>query len=102
MILNSLLKTHRGSLRDKSLQILLVEMEAVLNSHPLTTETINDDTSPINLLTMKSNIVMPPPVGFASPDKYCRNHWRRFQHIRNEFWNRWRKEVLLNLQSRTK
>ena len=99
MILNSLLKTHGRSLTDESLQTLV-------NSRPLTTERINHVLSliplrPINLLTMKSEIVIPPPVVFASPDKYCRNHWRRFQHICNEFWNRWRKEVLLNLQSRT-
>ena len=100
MILNSLLKIHGGSLTDESLQTLV-------NSRPLTTERINNVLSliplrPINLLAMKSKIVIPPPVVFASPDKYCRNHWRRFQHICNEFWNRWRKEVLLNLQSRTK
>ena len=51
---------------------------------------------------MKSKIVMPPPGIFPTPDKYCRKHWRRVQHICNEFWNRWRKEVLLCLQSRTK
>ena len=107
MILNSLLKTHAGSLTDESLQTLLVEVKAVVNSHPLTTETINDVTSLIplsliNLLTIKSKIVMPPPYIFVSPDKYCRKHWRRDQHICNEFWNRWRKEVLLSLQSRTK
>ena len=105
MILNSLLKTHAGSLTDESLQTLLVEVKAVVNSHPLTTETINDVTSliplsPMNLLTIKSKIVMPPPGIFVSPDKYCRKHWRR--DICNEFWNRWRKEVLLSLQSRTK
>ena len=32
----------------------------------------------------------------------CRRHWRRVQHICNEFWNRWGKEVLLSLESRTK
>ena len=88
------------------MQTLLVEVEAVVISPSLTKETINDVTSliplsPINLLTMKSKIVMPPPGVFASPDQYCRKHWRKFQHIFNEFWNRWRKEVL-SLQSRTK
>ena len=107
MILSSLLKTHGESLTNESLHTLLVEVEAIVNSCPLTTETINDVTSliplsPLNLLTMKSKMVMPPPGIFATPDKYCRKHWRRVQHICNEFWNRWRKEVLLSLQSRTK
>ena len=79
MILNSLLKTHGGSLIDESLQTLLVEVEAIVNSRPLTTETIYDVTSliplnPIKRLTMKLKIVMPPPGVFASPDKYCRKH----------------------------
>ena len=106
-ILNSLLKTHAQSLTDESLETLLVEVEAIVNSRPLTTEIINDVTSlsplsPINLLTLKSKVVMPPPGVFSKPDLYCRKHWRRVQHISNEFWNRWRKEVLFTLQKRHK
>ena len=87
--------------------LILVKVAAVVNSRPLTTETINDVTSlipfsPINLLTMKSKIVMPRPGAFSFLDKYCRKHLRRVQHICNEFWNRWRKEVLLSLKFRTK
>ena len=71
-ILSSLLKINGGSLTDELLQTLLVEVEAIVNSCLLTTETINDVTSlvgqsPVTLLTMK-----------------------------------WRKEVLLGLQTRTK
>ena len=65
-ILNSLLKTHGSSLSDESFQTLLVEVEAIINSHPLTTDVLSDVTnlaplSPVNLLTMKSKVVMPPP-----------------------------------------
>ena len=71
-ILNSLLKTHGSSLSDESLQTLLVEVEAIINSCPLTTDVLNDVTSlarlsPVNLLTMKSKVVMPPPDHFTSP-----------------------------------
>ena len=106
-ILNLLLKTHGSSLTHESLQTLLTEVEAIVNSRPLTTDVINDVTSPvplspINLLTMKSRVVMPPPGVFTSADMYCRKHWRRVQHLSNEFWSRWRKEVLLTLQNRQK
>ena len=73
MVLSSLLKTHGRSLTDESLQTQLVEVDAVANSRPLK-QIINGMTSwiplrLINLLTMKSKIVMPPPGGFASPDR---------------------------------
>ena len=45
---------------------------------------------------------MLPPGVFTSADMYCRKHWRRVQHLSNEFWSRWRKEVLLTLQNRQK
>ena len=104
---NSLLKTHGASLTDKSLQTLLTEVEAILNSHPLTADVINDVTShvppsPINLVTMKSRVVMPPPRVFTSADMYCRKHWRKVQHLSNKFWSSLRKEVLLTLQNRQK
>ena len=72
-ILNSLLKTHGSSLSDESLQTLVVEVKAIINSCPLTTNVLSDATSlaplsPVNLLTMKSKVVMPPPGHFISPD----------------------------------
>ena len=106
-ILTSLLKTHATSLNDESLHTLLIEVEAIVNSHPLTTDLLSDvnimmPLSPINLLTLRSRVVMPPPGVFTAPDIYCCKHWRRVQHISNEFWSRWRKEVLAALQCRQK
>ena len=89
------------------MQTLVVEVEAIVNSRPLTTEVMNDATSlaplsPINLLTIKSRVVMPPSGNFTIPDRYSRKQWRRVQHAANEFWDKWRKEVLLTLQNREK
>ena len=104
-ILSALLKTHSSSLDDESLTTLMTEVEAIINSRPLTTETLSDGTSPkpicpSNLLTMKSSVVMPPPGEFTRCDLYSRRRWRRVQHIANEFWSRWRKEFLATLQIR--
>ena len=97
-ILTSLLKTHGTSLNDESLRTLLIEVEAIANSRPLTTDLLSHvysmiPLSPTNLLTLKSREVMPPTGCFTAPDIYCCKHWRRVQHISNEFWSRWRKDV---------
>lgn len=60
-----MLKAHEESFTDNSLQSLLVEVKAFVNSCPLTTETTSDVTStvplsPINLLTLKSKIAVQP------------------------------------------
>ena len=89
--LESLLKTHGASLSDESLQTLLIEAGAIVNSHPLTTDLLSGANSliplsPINLLTTKSKVVLPPPGVFSTPDIYSRKHWTQVQHISNEFW----------------
>ena len=92
--LTSLLKTHGTNLNDESLHTLLIEVEAIANSRLLI------PLSSICLLTLNSIVVMPPLAVFTAPDIYCLKHWRRVQHISNEFWNRWGKEALATLQCR--
>ena len=106
-ILMSLLVTHGRSLNDESLRTLFAETEAILNSRPLTVETLGDvkseqPLSPNNILTMKTKVVMPPPGEFVRVDEFSRRHWRCVQHIANEFWQRWKKEFLSALQFRQK
>ena len=47
---------------------------------------------------MKSKVVLPPAGKFQKGNLYTRKYWRMVQHLANEFWCRWRKEVLLPLQ----
>ena len=105
-ILQSQLKDKGHLLDDETLHTLLVEAEAIVNSRPLTVDNINDPDSlplaPSQLLTMKSKVVQPPPGVFQKADLYARKRWRRVQHLANEFWDRWRKEVLRSLQKRQK
>ena len=93
-ILAALLKTHRHSLSDEGLRTLVAETEAIINSRPLTVESLSDinseiSLSPSNLLTMKSDAIMPLPGVFNRPDLYSCRQWRRVQHIAGEFWSRW-------------
>ena len=58
--------------------------------------------SPINLLTLKTKVILPPPGVFQKEDAYCRKRWRHVQHLANEFWTRWKREFLSILQTRQK
>ena len=46
--------------------------------------------------------MLPPPGEFKREDLYCRKRWRRTQHLAQEFWSRWSKEYLQQLQPRNK
>ena len=92
-ILASLMKTHGHMLDDESFRTVIVEAEAIVNSRPLTVDTISDPESPhplspANILTMKSMVTRGPPGVFQKADVYCRKRWRRVQHVANEFWLR--------------
>ena len=61
----------------ESLRTLMAEVKLMINSRPLTVETISDSKSetllsPGNLLTMKTSVVMPPPGEFSKPDAYSK------------------------------
>lgn len=106
-ILSTLLAKLGTQLDDESLRTLMAETTTIVNSRPLTVEHLNDPLSlepltPNHILTMKTNIVLPPPGEFMRDDIYSKKRWRRVQFIANEFWNRWRKEFLANIQSRQK
>ena len=106
-ILDNILKTHGESLNDESFSTFLAEAECIVNSRPLSVETLNDVESPLplspnNILQMKSEYVLPPPGSFSRDDLYCRRRWRRVQHLLNEFWFRWKREYLSSLQQRKK
>ena len=82
-ILGSLLKTHGECLDDASLFTVMTEVEDISNSRPLTIEALNDPTSlqplsPVNILTMKSKVVSPPPGEISKPDIYSRKRYTAY------------------------
>ena len=91
-VLTPLLDKNGTQLDDESLRTLMVEAEAIVNCRPLTTD---DDASheiphaltPNQLLTQKSQVVLPPPGIFQRADMYLKRRWRRVQHLANEFWH---------------
>lgn len=106
-VLTSILDQSSHRLDSSSLRTYFYEVMAIINSRPLTAHLLNDPMgpqplSPNHILTMKSSIILPPPGKFVKEDLYLRKRWRKLQYLANEFWTRWRKEYLLNLQQRQK
>lgn len=106
-VLCTLLEKNGHQMNDEALQTFKCKAEAVVNSQLLTAEgTTSSDTAepltPNHFLTVKTNVVLPPPRKFYSSDLYSRKWWRQVQHLTNEFWSQWKKEFLLWSQTRQK
>ena len=74
-ILVAQLKIHGASLNDESLHTFLAEVEAIVNTRPITSESLPDVHSPVplcptQLLTMKSKVVIPPLRKLQKEDIY--------------------------------
>ena len=75
-----MLRNHGERLNDESLRTLLVGVEGIINSQPITCESIVDvnsiiPMSPMQLQSLKTRVVMPPPGTFQKEDMYCRRQW---------------------------
>ena len=106
-ILNTVLGQYKGRLDTSTLRTFLYEAMAIINNRPLTHQCLNDPKSlepltPNHLLTMKTKILPPPPGNFVREDVYARKRWRRVQYLAEQFWSRWRKEYLLDINARQK
>ena len=105
-ILNNILHNNGYRIDTPSLKTFLYEVMSLVNSRPLSRTFIHDKEleplTPNHLIMMKSTIITPPPGNFDATDLYARKRWRRVQQLTNMFWDRFRKEYLLNLQHHQK
>ena len=98
-VLSTILDRHSTRLNDNSLSTFLYEAAAIINSRPLSLEHITDPShpeplTPNHLLTGKSKIILPPPGEFSQGDVYGFKRWRAVQFMADQFWTRWKREVL--------
>ncbi len=89
-VLSSLLLDHGTHLDDEALRTLMTEAESIGNCRPLTVENLTDPltSEPLtsnHLLTLKMQVVLPPPGKFESPDLYSRKRLRRVQYLAYQF-----------------
>ncbi|KAK7884399.1 hypothetical protein WMY93_027522 [Mugilogobius chulae] len=92
-------------LKDASLRTFFYEAMAIVNSRPLTVDSLCSPRDPLpltpnHLLTMKPARALPPPGNFVPEDVYSKRQWRQVQYLAEQFWSRWRKEYLANICSR--
>ncbi|XP_047674529.1 uncharacterized protein LOC125145500 [Tachysurus fulvidraco] len=104
-VLSWVLSQSAGRLDDASLRTFFYEAMSIINSRPLSVNTLNDPKSlepltPNHLLTMKASVPLPPPGKFVAEDMYARKRWRRVQYLTEQFWCRWRREYLANITFR--
>lgn len=106
-ILDAMLMQIGGQqLTHELLTTLMAEVPGIVNSRPI--GIIPSDIeepqrlTPAMLLTMKTLPLTVPPGEFHPQDMYSRKRWRRSQYLADQFWLRWRREYIQNLQVRTK
>ncbi|XP_071491771.1 uncharacterized protein [Diadema antillarum] len=102
-ILGSLL--GQQTVNDEVLSTVLVEVEGILNSRPLTQLSMdpqdNEPLTPNHLLLMRQSPSLSPGK-FDKDDCYGRRRWKQVQYLASVFWRRWQAEYLPLLQGRQK
>jgi hypothetical protein len=103
-VLQGILKEHGSRLDSSSLRTLLYEAASIVNSRPLgdMLDETKEVLTPNMLLTMKSDVMLPPPGNIEENDVYSRKRWLKVQALSNLFWRRWKNEYMANLQKRQK
>ena len=95
-----------SQLTHELLVTLMAEVTAIVNARPIAAMPTDTDEpqplSPSMLLTMKTRPLGPPHGNFLPVDLYARRRWRRVQYLADQFWIRWRRDYLQNMQIRSK
>ncbi|XP_011858658.1 PREDICTED: uncharacterized protein LOC105556186 [Vollenhovia emeryi] len=84
---------------------LLVGIEAVMNSRPLTP--CSNDPQDLSVLTpshfLVGEFLLQPVEGdYADIPENRIGHWRHILKVRQDFWHRWHRECLTEMQRRSK
>ncbi|XP_067204174.1 uncharacterized protein [Linepithema humile] len=97
--------TKDAHLKYEELPTLLIQIEAILNSRPLTP--ISSDPSDLLFLTPGHFIIGTPLTAYPGESLEevpinCLSKWQHVQQLRQHFWKRWTREYLHQFQQRNK
>ncbi|XP_055855990.1 uncharacterized protein LOC129919164 [Episyrphus balteatus] len=94
-----------AKLNFEELTTALVEIEAIMNSRPITP--MSPDPNDLEALTpahflIGSSLRAIPEIGLEVSDISYLERWRRINAVKTHFWKRWSSEYVLELQNRAK
>ncbi|XP_042913297.1 uncharacterized protein [Parasteatoda tepidariorum] len=101
-----LLKVTKSNLLNfEELTTLVVQIESILNSRPLSP--MSSDPNDLQPLTQGHFLVGAPIMSFpehhTAPDSFSlSSRWSLIQRLKDSVWNRWSHEYLSQLQTRSK
>ena len=95
----------KGAVRltDEILGTLLCEVEAIVNGRPLTK--LSEDPADLSVLTPSHLLLLRAPSSLppcVPSDNAYRHRWKYVQHLASEFWKRFVREYLPDLNQRRK
>lgn len=98
--------TGSRTMEHEQLTTLLTEIEAIMNSRPLTP--LSDDPEDMQAITpahfwIGEPLILPPPFRYVNEgDLIGRKLWIERKKMLDHFWKRWESEYLATLQERKK
>ena len=104
-VLDAMLMQIGGQqLTHELLTTLMAEVTEIVNFRPIGIIPSDiEEPQPLTLamlLTIKTRPLTASPGEFDPQDLYSRKRWRRSQYLADQFWLRWRREYIQNLQVR--
>ena len=89
------------ALNDEALATHLCEVQAIVNSRPLTVVSSDpkdmEPLTPNHLLLLRGQPSLPPGL-FNKDDLHSRKRWKQIQYMADLFWRQWIHEYLPRLQ----